>query len=151
VFAGVGELGVDRFADRAPRLACGTGERVVDAPSGRACVFDGVGEQRAGELVASVRDGHGDLTLGAAILLRRAPRTRTVATRRTLEADVDQAGLGEFVEMECGDGTAGADRFGGLVATDPIVTVDQQRVQITAQRLAPTSSPRSGSFRASRT
>ena len=73
--------------------------------------------------------------MAAAVELRRPAGAGPGAAGGALEADLDDAGVGQLVEVEGGDGAGDAERVGGLVPGRPAVALGQQPVEVAPQGL----------------
>ena len=84
----------------------------------RGGIIDGGGQQLSREVVSTFRQDHRQLSAGSCVQLGGTPGAGASALGEPLEADVEQAFLGELVEVELRSMTSDAEGVRGLVSTD---------------------------------
>lgn len=97
---------------------------------------DGSGQQRAGQVIAAVGDGGGNVLARRFIQLRRSSGTRTIAPTGALEPDPQDARLDELVEVEGCNGPGEPDTLGRLVPGRPALAQRKEAVELAPQGLA---------------
>ncbi len=92
-------------------------------------------------VVVALGDRRVELVGGEPVELRRTPGARTLTARGPLEAHLDDAGLGELVEVEGGHRPRHVERGRGVIARRPGLLSGQQRVEVAAQWLSRAAMP----------
>src|ERR687897_1513758 len=95
--------------------------------------FNGSGEQLGQGGVVAGGEAEFDLAGGADVVLGRAASARPLATAAPLVPGLQQAVVDQLVEVVGGQGTADADRQGGVVAADGDAALGHVAVEGTAQ------------------
>ena len=93
------------------------------------------GEQVRGVRVAALRDGDAELAVGAPVDAGGTPGTRADASGQPAVGSLQQAGIGELVEVERGEGARQAGRRGRLLAADRLVLLGHPVVEPAARGL----------------
>lgn len=116
----LGPAGTHRLTELPSGESCGTVDRLGDVATARLGVDDRIGEQPPGQLVVARRQGDVELERRTAVHLGGSAGARAGAAAETLVVDIEEAVLGQPVEVVGGDAALDARSVGGLVPPDPV-------------------------------